>query len=34
MADFPIWLKLVVWTTMVGTLVYAVGAAIYSGMLG
>jgi hypothetical protein len=34
MEDFPIWLKLVVWATVAGTLVYAVGAAIYSGMLG
>jgi hypothetical protein len=34
MEDFPIWLKLVVWTTVGGTLVYAVAAAIYSGMLG
>jgi hypothetical protein len=34
MEDFPIWLKLVVWATVGGTLVYAVGAVIYSGMAG
>jgi hypothetical protein len=34
MEDFPIWLKLVVWTTVGGTLAYAIGAAIYSGMIG
>lgn len=34
MEDFPIWLKLAVWLTVAGTVVYAVGAVIYSGMGG
>jgi hypothetical protein len=32
MEDFPIWLKLMVWLIIGGTVVYAVGAMIYSGM--
>lgn len=34
MEDFPIWLKLVVWATVGATVLYAIGAAIYSGMAG
>jgi hypothetical protein len=34
MEDFPIWLKLLVWLIIGGTVVYAVGAMIYSGMMG
>jgi hypothetical protein len=34
MEDFPIWLKLIVWLIIGGTMAYAAGAAIYSGMMG
>jgi hypothetical protein len=34
MEDFPIWLKMLVWLTVGGTIAYAVGAMIYSGMAG
>jgi hypothetical protein len=34
MEDFPIWLKLLIWLTVGGTVVYAVGAIIYSVMMG
>jgi hypothetical protein len=34
MGDFPIWLKLLVWLTIGGTVLYAIGAAIYSGIVG
>jgi hypothetical protein len=32
--DFPIWLKIVVWLIIGGSVAYAIGAAIYSGMMG
>jgi hypothetical protein len=32
--DFPILLKIVVWLVVGGTVAYAIGAAIYSGMMG
>jgi hypothetical protein len=34
MDDFPIWLKLLVWLTIGSTIIYVIGAAIYSGMIG
>jgi len=34
MGDFPLWLKLLVWLTVGGAVLYAIGAAIYSGMIG
>jgi hypothetical protein len=34
MEDFPLWLKLLVWLTIGGTVLYAIVAAIYSGMIG
>jgi hypothetical protein len=34
MEEFPIWLKLIIWGTIGTTVLYAVGAAIYSGMAG
>jgi hypothetical protein len=34
MEDFPIWVKLVVWLIIAGTVIYAVGAAFYAGMAG
>jgi hypothetical protein len=34
MEDFPLWLKLLVWLTIGGTFLYAIGAMIYSGMAG
>jgi hypothetical protein len=34
MEDFPIWLKLLIWLTIGGTAVYAVGALVYSSMIG
>jgi hypothetical protein len=34
MDDFPIWLKLLVWLTIGSTILYVIGAAIYSGMVG
>jgi hypothetical protein len=34
MEEFPIWLKVLVWLTVGGTIVYAVGAAIYTGIMG
>jgi hypothetical protein len=32
--DFPIWLKIVVWLLIGGSVAYAIAAAIYSGMIG
>jgi hypothetical protein len=34
MEDFPIWLKLVIWLVIGGTIVYAVGAMVYTAMMG
>jgi hypothetical protein len=34
MEDFPIWLKLLIWLILGGTIAYAVGAAIYTSMMG
>lgn len=34
MEDFPIWLKLIIWTIVGGTAVYMVGAMIHFGLLG
>jgi len=34
MEDFPIWLKLVVWLIVGGTVVYVVGAIVYSSLNG
>jgi hypothetical protein len=34
MEDFPIWLKLLIWLLIGGTVVYAVAAGIYSSMMG
>jgi hypothetical protein len=34
MEDFPLWLKLLIWLIIGGTVLYAGGAAIYSGMMG
>jgi hypothetical protein len=34
MEDFPIWLKLVIWLLLGGTIAYAAAAAIYTGIMG
>ena len=34
MEDFPIWLKLLIWLTIVSSIGYAVGMMIYHGLLG
>jgi predicted membrane channel-forming protein YqfA (hemolysin III family) len=34
MEDFPIWLKLLVWAIVGGTVIYVVGAIIYSILNG
>jgi hypothetical protein len=34
MEDFPVWLKLLVWLVIGGSLAYAVGAMIYSIAMG
>ena len=34
MEDFPIWLKVIIWLTVAGTVVYAVGAMVYTSMVG
>jgi membrane protein required for beta-lactamase induction len=34
MEDFPIWLKVLVWLIVGGTVVYAIGAMVYTGMMG
>jgi hypothetical protein len=34
MEDFPIWLKALIWLTIGGTIAYAIGAAILTGMAG
>jgi hypothetical protein len=34
MEDFPIWLKLLIWLTVGGTVAYAAGMMIYSAMMG
>jgi hypothetical protein len=34
MEDFPIWLKLIIWLTIGGTVVYAIGAWVYTSMMG
>lgn len=33
MEDFPLWLKLIVWLIVAGTVLYTVGATIYFGFL-
>ena len=33
MQDFPLWLKGLIWLTIGGTVVYAIAAAVYSGMM-
>jgi len=33
MDDFPIWLRLLIWLVIGGTVAYAVGAIIYSAMM-
>jgi len=32
MEDFPIWMKLLIWLVIGGTMVYAAGMMIYSAM--
>ena len=34
MEDFPLWLKLIVWTVVAGTVVWMVAAMIHFGLLG
>ena len=34
MEDFPIWLKLIIWLTVGGTVAYAIGAMVYTNMMG
>ncbi len=34
MEDFPIWLKALIWLVVGGTLVYAIGAVIYTVLMG
>lgn len=34
MDDFPIWLKALVWLTIGGTVIYVIGAALYSQIVG
>jgi hypothetical protein len=34
MEDFPIWLKLLIWLTIGGTVAYVAGMVIYSAMMG
>lgn len=34
MEDFPLWLKLLVWLTIGGTVLYAIGAMIYAAIGG
>ena len=34
MEDFPIWLKALVWLTVGGTIAYAIGAMIYTAVVG
>ena len=34
MEDFPIWLKLLVWLIIGGTVIYAVAAAFYGSIAG
>jgi hypothetical protein len=34
MEDFPIWLKMLVWLIVGGTILYAIAMAIYSSMMG
>ena len=33
MEDFPIWLKLIIWVTIAGTVVYTIGAMVYTSMM-
>lgn len=34
MEEFPIWLKALIWLTIGGTVAYAIGAAVFTGMTG
>jgi hypothetical protein len=34
MEDFPIWLKMVIWLVIGGTVAYAIGAVVFTAMLG
>ena len=34
MEDFPLWLKLIVWTVVAGTVVWMLAAMIHFGLLG
>jgi hypothetical protein len=34
MEDFPIWLKALIWLVVGGTIVYAIGAVIYTALMG
>jgi len=34
MEDFPMWLKLVMWLIIGSTVIYTVGALVYSNFLG
>lgn len=34
MEDFPLWLKLIVWLIVGSTVIYTVGAMLYSGFGG
>jgi hypothetical protein len=34
MEDFPIWLKLLVWLTIVGAVGYAAGMIVYNALIG
>jgi hypothetical protein len=34
MDDFPIWLKLTVWSIIGSTVIYTIGAAVYSNLGG
>lgn len=34
MEDFPIWLKLAIWLIMASTVIYTIGAFVYSSLVG
>jgi hypothetical protein len=34
MEDFPIWLKALIWLVVGGTIAYAIGAVVYTGIMG
>lgn len=34
MEDFPIWFKVLIWLSVGGTIAYAIGAMIYTAMMG